>query len=75
MDSDELVISLLFPPSDYVSGINVFKRISNNKKPVDVVQAKSELPDEDSEIFNRYVNQRIFLDMDCEMDTPSCIFK
>lgn len=75
MDSDELVISLLFPPSDYVSGINVFKRISNNKKSVDVVQAKSELSDDDSDIFNRYVNERILLDMDCELDTPSCIFK
>lgn len=75
MDSDELVISLLFPPSDYVSGINVFKRISNNKRPVDVVQIKSELPDEDLDIFNQYVNERIFLDIDCELDTPSCILK
>lgn len=72
MDSDELVISLLFPPSDYVSGINVFKRIVENKKQVDVVQIKSDLPDG---TFNKYIGRRIFLDIDCELDTPSCIFK
>ena len=75
MDSDELVISLLFPPSDYVSGINVFKRILNNKKPVDVFQAKLELPVEDLGIFNQYINDRIFLDIGCELDTPECVFK
>ena len=72
MDSDELVVCLLFPPSDYVSGINVYKRILNNKRPVDVLQAKAKLPDDD---FNHYIANRIFLDVDCEIDTPQCIFK
>lgn len=75
MDSDELVISLLFPPSDYVSGINAFKRILNNEKPVDVLQAKSELQDIDFDSFNRYINDRLFLDVDLEFDTPLSIFK
>lgn len=75
MDIDELVISLFFPPTDYVSGINVFKRILNNEKLVDVVQVKSKFPDEYSDIFNQYINERIFLDIDCELDTPSCILK
>ena len=72
MDCDELVVCLLFPPCDYVSGINVFKRIVGNKKPVDVIQLKSELSDD---YFNQYINERIFLDEDCELDTPSCILK
>ncbi len=75
MDCDELVISLLFPPSDYVSGINAFKRILNNKKPVDILQAKSEIVNTNFDVFNRYINDRLFLDVDLEFDTPSSIFK
>jgi len=63
MDCDELVISLLFPPSDYVSGINAFKRILNNKKPVDILQAKSEIANTNFDVFNRYINDRLFLDV------------
>ena len=70
MDCDELYVSLLFPPSDYVSGINVFKRIVNNKRPVDVLQINQDSSDT---IFDNYINERITLDMECEIDTPSCI--
>ena len=71
MDCDELYISLLFPPSDYVSGINVFKRIINNKRPVDVFQLKIDSQNND---FNDYINEVIYLDEDCELDTPLGIF-
>lgn len=70
MDCDELYVSLLFPPSDYVSGINVFKRIVDNKRPVDVLQINQNSSDT---IFDNYINERIILDMECEIDTPSCI--
>ncbi len=77
MDCDELYISLLFPPSDYVSGITVFKRIAENNHKVDVVQ--SNFKSDDFTEFNRYVdeyiNNRIIVDIDCKIDWPACIFK
>ena len=70
MDCDELYVSLLFPPDDYVSGITVFKRIINNKKTVDLLQIKSSSTDDN---FNQFINERIFLNLDCELDMPSSI--
>lgn len=71
MDCDELYISLLFPPEDYVSGITVFKRIVQAGKPVDVLHIKSDSTDEN---FNHFINEHIFLDLDSELDTqPSII--
>jgi hypothetical protein len=75
--SDELIISFLFPPSDYVSGITVSKRIIENGETVDVLQAKSK--SNANSQFNRCVddliNERILIDMDCEVDWSDCIFK
>ena len=73
MDCDEIYVSLLFPPSDYVSGISVFKRIINNKKPADVLHLNVSSPDGEIHNFDDYINERIHIDLDCELDTPSCI--
>lgn len=74
---DELYISFLFPPSDYVSGITVFKRIAENNKKVDVLQAdfKSDNFLEFNSYVDEYINDRILIDMDCDNDWCNCIFK
>ena len=76
-DCDELYISFLFPPSDYVSGITVFKRIAQNNKRVDVLQANFESPNcrELNKYVDDYINRRIIVDMDCKVDWANCIFK
>ncbi|WP_405293711.1 hypothetical protein [Methanobrevibacter sp.] len=75
--SDELIVSFLFPPSDYVSGITVSKRIIENGEIVDVLQARC--PDNVDSQFNqcvdKYINERILIDMDCDVDWSDCIFK
>ena len=74
--SDILVISLLFPPLDYVSGITVSKRIILNNKKVDVLQ--SSYDDKESlfnDCLNEFVNNRILVDIDCDVDWTECIFK
>ena len=75
--SDELVISFLFPPSNYVSGITVFKRIIENNEMVDVLHARpannSNL--ELNECIEEYVDERIVIDVDCDSDETDCIFK
>lgn len=73
MDYEDLYISLLLPPSNYASGVTVFKRIIDNKRPVDVFQLKTDLSNEDFDNFKEYINERIFLELDCKLDSPSCI--
>lgn len=77
MDSDELYISFLFPPHNFVSGITVFKRIFNNNAKVDVLQ--SNFKSKELSKFNKYVDSyianRIIVDMDCKNDWTLCIFK
>ena len=75
MDCDELYVSFLFPPYDDVSGITVFKRILNNKRPVDILQRSFNSSDDSFKDFNQYINDRISVDCDCELDSPECIFK
>ena len=74
---DELYISFLFPPSDYVSGITVFKRIAVNGKKVDVLQAdfKSDNLSQFNNYVDEYINNRILIDIDCDNDWANCIFK
>jgi hypothetical protein len=77
MDCNELFISFLFPPSDYVSGITVFKRIAENNRTVDVLQSdyKSENFLKFNEYVDKYVNDRIIIDMGCRVDWTDCIFE
>ena len=75
MGCDELYVSFLFPPYDDVSGITVFKRILNNKRPVDILQRSFNPSDDSFKDFNQYINDRISVDCDCELDSPECIFK
>jgi len=77
MDCDELYVSLLFPPADYVSGITVFKRIVQDSKPVDVLQSSFQSKNFErlNEYVDEYVNNRIIIDMDCKVDWTECIFK
>ncbi|WP_296857111.1 hypothetical protein [uncultured Methanobrevibacter sp.] len=74
--SDELYISFLFPPSDYVSGISVSKRIIENQKKVDVLQADFKSNNQElSQLLDEFIDKRIIVDMDCEVDWSECIFK
>lgn len=72
---DELYISFLFPPSNLVSGINVFKRIVENGKAVDVLQANIDLSDFEYGEIEEFIDNRIFIDIDCDDDGAKCIFK
>ena len=73
---DELYISFLFPPSGYVSGITVFKRIAENGRAVDVLQAdNSSKSSQLNEYVEEYINKRILIDIDCDVDWTDCIFK
>lgn len=72
--ADQLVVSFLFPPSGDVSGINVFKRIIDANRPVDVLQKNYDdsdftLPD------NGLIRERILIDMDRDDDSADCIFE
>ena len=75
--SNQLVISFLFPPSDYVSGITVSKRIIERGEIVDVLQArpKDGLDSRFNECVGEYVDDRILVDIDCEVDWADCIFR
>ena len=75
--SDELVISFMFPPSDYVSGITVFKRIIENGETVDVLHAnaRDNSNSELNQIIEDYIDDRILIDIDCDSDSANCIFK
>ena len=66
MGCDELYVSFLFPPYDDVSGITVFKRILNNKRPVDILQRSFNSSDDSFKDFNQYINDRISVDCDCD---------
>ena len=74
---DELYISYMFSPSDFVSGITVAKRIVDNNNLVDVLQVKSEnkIGSEFNDYIDDYIHERIVLDLDCEADSPKCIFE
>jgi len=75
-ECDELVISCLFPPSDYVSGITVAKRIIDAGHPVDVLQARRKLDDNEFSLkVNDYINNRILVDVACDNDWWECIHK
>jgi hypothetical protein len=80
MDKDdccELYISFLFPPSDYVSGITVSKRIIENNRIVDVLQANTDSVQniDFNKCVDSFINQRILVDIDCKVDWTECIFK
>lgn len=77
MDSDELYISFLFPPSDNVSGLTVFKRIAQNECRVDVLQSnfKSDKFLEFNSYVDEYVSKRIVVDIGCKNDWSDCIFE
>ena len=70
-----LYISFLFPPSCNVSGITLSKRIIENQKVVDVLQAKNK--SDDCKLLNKYVdeyiNNRIIVDIACDNDWAVCI--
>ena len=74
---DMLVVSFLFPPLDYVSGITVSKRIIENNQIVDVLQSKYDADKNNkfNEYLEEFINQRILVDMDCDVDWSDCIFK
>ena len=56
--SDELYISFLFPPSDYVSGISVSKRIIENQKKVDVLQADFKSNNQElSQLLDKFIDK------------------
>ena len=73
-NSDELYITYFFPPDNQVSGINVFKRIVENKRQVDVLHAKHTLGD-NSNIINEYVANHITVDVDYNYDWAEFIFE
>ncbi|MBP3791493.1 MAG: hypothetical protein ILA26_05650 [Methanobrevibacter sp.] len=73
---DELVISLLFPPSDNVSGITVAKRIIENNRLVDVLHADADFKSNDfSDYVSQFIRNEIVIDMNCEPDWWECISK
>ena len=75
--SDTLVISYFFPPSGYVSGITVSKRIINNNQIVDVLQADydNEQDNKFNECLDEFINQRYLIDIDGNFDHADFIFK
>lgn len=74
---DELYISCLFPPSDYVSGINVLKRIIESNVEVDVLHIN--LKSSDNSVLNKniekFINNHLIIDIDCNYDWADCIFE
>ena len=74
--ADELVISYLFPPSSDVSGMVLAKRYMVLEKQFDVIQAnvKDGLDKEFEKYVDRYTNEKIVIDVDCNPNFPNCIF-
>lgn len=74
---DELFISMFFPPSDFVSGIVVAKRIIENGKRVDVIHAKND--DQTGLDFKKHIDEYIDNEMEvtvnCRSDLPKCLFR
>ena len=75
MKSDELYISYFFPPDMHVSGINVFKRIIENKKTVDILHANLNNSSPDLELYSQYINNNISVDVKCNFDWADGIFE
>ena len=75
--SDELIISYFFPPQDYVSGITVSKRIIENNRKVDVIQAKYKKSQNNkfNQCLDDYINQRFLIDINEKHDSAEFIFK
>ena len=73
MGCDELYISHWFPPNGNVSGINVYKRILSNKRKVDIFQGNFNLSNGDFDEINKYIENKIYLDVEGELDTPDSI--
>lgn len=66
---DELYISYLFPPSNEVSGITVFKRIVENNNVVDVLQGDFKSDDSQlSKYVNEFTNDRFYIQIDEKFD-------
>ena len=74
---DELYISCLFPPSDYVSGINVLKRIIESNAEVDVlhINLKSSNRSVLNKKIEKFINNHLIIDIDCNYDWADCIFE
>ena len=70
--SDELYISYFFFPDEYVSGINVLKRIIENERKVDVLHKKH---NNTSDFLNEYVDNHLSVDIGCDNDRTLCIFE
>lgn len=73
MSADKLVISL-FDRRQNVSKITVFKRILADKQTVDMLQIRQE-DDEIDSIIEECVNERIVLDVNCDIVYNRCIYK
>lgn len=73
MGCDELYISHWFPPNGNVSGINVYKRILCNKRKVDIFQGNFNLSNDEFDEINKYVENKFYLDVEGELDTPESI--
>lgn len=73
---DELVISYLFPPSKDVSGMVLAKRFMAEDKTFDVIQAniKDDCDYEFKRYVDKYINEQILIDIDCNPNFPDCIF-
>ena len=74
--SDELYISFLFPPANFVSGITVSKRIVENNSNVDVLQVKTKNQiDEFNQMIDGHVDERIIVELDNNNDGLEGIFE
>ena len=71
---DELYISYFFPPDNQVSGINVYKRIVENKRKIDVLHGYNN-SSINSDIFNQYINNQITVDINGNYDWVDFIFE
>ena len=72
-DCDELYISYLFPPSNYVSGITVFKRIVENNKKIDILQGEFNSNNNLNDYADTYINKREYISIESEFDSASFI--
>ena len=74
--SDELYISFLFPPANFVSGITVSKRIVENNSNVDVLQVKTKNQiGEFNQMIDGHVDERIIVELDNNNDGLAGIFE
>lgn len=74
--SDELYISFLFPPANFVSGITVSKRIVENNSNVDVLQVKTKNQiDEFNQMIDEHVDERIIVELYNDNDSLEGIFE